>query len=74
MRNTSIFWFTASAVDKIESQYRERAQVLRGLAEKDHNIKRLVDTWGASGQETEFVKVWMLTHEEWILVMDSGHG
>ncbi len=70
-RNISIFWFTASAADKLESQYRERAKFLRDLGKKDDIVEQLILEWGTSGREVEFVKAWMLAQKEWILVMDN---
>lgn len=71
---TSIFWFTASGLDKLESQYKEQAQLLCRSADSRYAnriMKDLVKVHGHPGSELDLVKEWITSHDNWLLVMDN---
>lgn len=71
---TSIFWFTTSGPDKLESQYKEQAQYLCRFADSRYAngiMKDLVKVYGHPGSEIDLVRGWIASHDDWLLVMDN---
>lgn len=69
-----IFWFTASSLNKLESQYKVLGQLLDSYSQSSSamvTIKNIVRMYSQPGNEVGLVKAWIASHPSWVLVMDN---
>ncbi|KAK2810430.1 hypothetical protein FQN50_002919 [Emmonsiellopsis sp. PD_5] len=76
-RKTEIFWFTATGLGELVSQYQEPARAIRRFADqhkgsgKHKDVISRLSSYLQPGQEIGLVKAWISAQDDWILVLDN---
>ncbi|KAK2748211.1 hypothetical protein FQN55_004487 [Onygenales sp. PD_40] len=76
-RKAEIFWFTATGLGELVSQYQEPARAIRRFVDqhkgsgKHKDVISRLSSYLQPGQETDLVKAWISSQDDWILVFDN---